>query len=1189
MNKLLQYGHSCCLVFLIFVLLSPILTLAQSNKKITLVKDNIAITDVFKEIKKQTGLMVFYGNQLIDDRTTVNANFVNSAIGDVLKTVLAGKNLTWEIQDQFIVLKKNVTGTVGKTTNDTAKPPVTITGQVLDEKGLPIPGTNIRVKDGTTVVQTNSSGEFSIPVSNPTSAVLVVTFIGYTQREVVVGNETRLIIRLTPENTGLNEVVVIGFGTVSRKDVTGSISSVDARQLRDMPINSAAQALTGRLAGVQATSSEGAPNSDVKVVIRGGGSVTQDNSPLYIIDGVQVENGLNGISPQDIASIDVLKDASSTAIYGARGANGVVIVTTKGGRNMKTAVSYNALFGVNLLANKLKVLSPYDYVVYQYERSRGNGTDSISFKNNYGGSFDSLSVYKSRKAIDWQDEVFGKKALIQTHNLSITGGDAKTTFNISLTKNLEDGIMKGSDFDRNLANMRFDHSVNSKLKIGLNFRYANQTVNGSGTSANGSTQNSYLKNAIKYRPFLVNPNLGISDFDPDYYNQTAGVGNGVFIINPLELVQAQYRRNNTKIYNINGYVNYTFTPFLSFKSTAGLDYNIQHNDAFDDSVSPNAIYGGGSSLPLISVTDNSQNTLNVSNVFTFTNSSLKGTFNKNNAINFLLGQEIYQLDNRLVNIRLRYFPAGITADKALGQYNLGTSFPGYPSSALNASRIASFFTRLNYSFRQKYLASFTLRADGSTKFKEGKQWGYFPSGSLAWRISEEHFIKQLEAVSDLKLRLSYGRAGNNRIGDFLYATLYNTNSNPYGLNDQLVSGYSVTKLANPNLKWETTVSKNIGLDLGLWNNRVSLTVDAYQNDTHDLLINVPIPSTSGYTTQLQNVGSTRNTGLEFQLSGSPIANNKFRWNVNFNISFNRNKILALSQYQGYYYQNSGWGISGQLPDYIVKVGQPVGSMYGFVTDGYYKLSDFDYDPATRIYKLKSGVADNSAVLGVVQPGGLKFKDIDGDGKVDADHDRTVIGDANPKFTGGLFQQFTYKNFDLSVFLNFVYGNSILNANKIDFTSSYTGGTNMLGFEAGRWRTIDNNGNVIQQVITRSGQQVVVGASPDVLGQVNANATIWQPLRNANSYVLHSWAVEDGSFLRVNNITMGYTFKNSLFQKAKIKNLRVYATVNNVALITGYSGYDPEVNISRSTPVTPGLDYSAYPRSRSFIFGLNLNF
>jgi TonB-linked SusC/RagA family outer membrane protein len=1169
------------------LLLSPILTLAQPNKKITFVKDNVRISDVFKEIKKQTGLTVFYGNQLLDDRATVNANFVNSGIGDVLKMVLAGRGLTWEVQDQFIVLKKNTTVAAGNTTNETAKPLVTIIGLVVDEKGLPIPGANVKVKDGAAIGQTNTSGEFSATLRNPASVVLVVTFIGYTPREVSLGNETRFTISLIPENTGLNEVVVIGFGTVTRKDVTGSISSVDARQLKDVPINSAAQALTGRLAGVQATSSEGTPNSDVKVVIRGGGSVTQDNSPLYIIDGVQVENGLNGISPQDIASIDVLKDASSTAIYGARGANGVVIVTTKGGRNMKTTVSYNGFTGANLLAKKLKVLSPYDFVTYQYERSRGNGTDSISFKNNYGGSFDSLSIYRSKKAIDWQDEVFGRTAQTQTHNLSVAGGNAQTTFNISLTKNLEDGVMQGSDFDRNLANLRFDHSVTAKLKVGFNLRYANQTVNGSGTSANGSTQNSYLKNAIKYRPFLVNPNLGISDFDQDYYNQTAGVGNGVFIINPLELVQAQYRSSNTKIYNINGFVNYAITNFLSFRSTAGLDYNIQHNDSFDDSISPNSIYGGGSSLPLIGVTDNSQNTLNVSNVITFNNNSLKGAFNKANSINFLLGQEIYQLDNRLINIRLRYFPAGITPEKALGQFNLGTSFPGYPSSTLSKSRIASFFTRLNYSFNQKYLASFTLRADGSTKFEQGKQWGYFPSGSLAWRISEEDFVKKLRIISDLKLRLSYGKAGNNRIGDFLYATLYNTNINPYGLNEQLVPGYSVTKLANPNLKWETTVSKNIGLDLALWNNRVTLTVDAYQNDTHDLLINVPIPSTSGYTTQLQNVGSTRNRGLEIQLSGSPIANNKLRWNVNFNLSFNRNKILTLSQYQGFYYQNSGWGISGQLPDYIVKVGQPVGSMYGFVTDGFYTLNDFDYDATTHIYKLKSGVADNSAVLGVVQPGGLKFKDINGDGKVDNDRDRAIIGDANPKFTGGLYQQLTYKNFDFSLFMNFVYGNSILNANKIDFTSSYTGGTNMLAFETGRWRTIDDKGNVIQQVVTRSGQQVVVGASPDVLGQVNSNATIWQPLRNANSYVLHSWAVENGSFLRLNNITLGYTFRSPFFEKARIKALRVYGTVNNVALITGYSGYDPEVNISRSTPVTPGLDYSAYPRSRSFIFGLNL--
>ena len=1064
-----------------------------------------------------------------------------------------------------------------------------IRGKVLDEKGAPLPGVVVQVKGTKKGTQTDEQGRFTITVDSRNGQILVFTFLGYQRREIPAGMQPEQTIHMSPLAGNLDEVVVIGYGAVRRKDLTGAVSSVSAEDLKDIPVNSAADALAGRLAGVEVTSSEGAPGAATDITIRGGGSITQSNSPLYVIDGIQVESGLDGISPQDIQSIDVLKDASATAIYGARGANGVIIVTTKGGRAMKTTVTYNGLAGLNKLANSLDVMNPYDFVVYQYERSRGNEAEEKSFANSYGTNWDTLAAYHNQPDINWQQEMFGRNAIMQTHNIAVTGGNAATKFNISLTKNIQQGIMLNSDFDRNIINIKVDHTANSKFSTGFTLRGSDQSILGSGTSSGGFTQSSRLRQTIRYKPLITNPALGIDDFDQAYYSETNALGNGVFLINPLALNKAEYRKTGVTNFNIGGYANYRFTPYLSFRTTAGFDYSAVRSDAFDDVNTPGAI-GSGLGLPLVNVVLTNKRTINVSNVLNFSNASFRKTgFNRNNAISFLVGQEIYETGTKQVNNKLRQFPVGITAGKALGQLNLGTVMPGFPTSLDVTSRLNSFFSRINYAYKDKYLATFTIRADGSSKFAPANRWGYFPSGSVAWRLSQENFMKKLDFVSDMKLRLSYGESGNNRIGDFLYMQSFLSNTYPYGLNEVMTPGYVVTQLANVNLKWERTISKNAGLDLSLFRNRVQLTVDAYQNDVKDLLINVPIPGNSGYPYQLQNVGTTRNRGIEFQVSAAIINKKNFNWKSSFNLSFNKNTIQALSTYQPYYYQNSGWGISGQLADYIIKVGEPVGAMYGFETDGFYQLQDFDYDPATKIYSLKKGVATNVDVAGVPQPGSIKFRDLNGDGNVDANHDRTIIGNANPKFTGGLNQQFRYKQFDMSIFLNFVYGNNIMNANKVEFTNGYLRNNNMLDIMSNRWRTIDQQGNVIQSTSTLNGKQVATGEAPEVLAAVNKNAGIWMPIEGSGAYTLHSWAVEDGSFLRVNNITLGYTFSSGLLSKIRVQRLRIYATLNNLAVITGYSGYDPEVNVVRSTPVTPGVDYSAYPRNKAYLFGLNLAF
>ncbi|ANE49722.1 SusC/RagA family TonB-linked outer membrane protein [Flavisolibacter tropicus] len=1051
-----------------------------------------------------------------------------------------------------------------------------VTGRITKDGSTEVlSGVSVTVKGSKSVTTTNADGQYTITVPGD-NAVLIFSYVGMQPREINIGNNQSISLALKETASTLGDVVVVGYQTVRRRDLTGSVSSVSAKQLRDVPINSAAEALTGRLAGVQINLAEGAPNAEAVIRVRGGGSITQSNAPLYVVDGIQVENALSVIAPQDIETVDVLKDASATAIYGARGANGVIIITTKGGKQMKPTITYSGMVGVRQLANKLDVMKPYDFVLYQYERSRGSSQDENTFRNTYG-TFDDLELYKNAPFVDWQDQMFGRDALMQTHNISLAGGTAATKYNLSLTSNTEEGIMRGSDFDRKIVNFRFDQTITNKLKAGFNVRYNHTTVNGAGTANAGSSATNRLRHSVKYRPVLMG-DQDLMAYDPDYALETNA--NGLSLVNPILLNDAEYRKNLDNILNLNGSFTYDINKYLSFRSTIGFDVTNTTQNAFDDTITTNA--RSNSNMPIASINTISKNTFNNSNVLTFTMKKSGTRFSNKNDLDVLLGQEIYENKYKRNYIETRYFPVGISPERALGNMGLGTAPVGAsqppPVSTDLTDKIFSLFGRVNYAFDDKYLATLTVRGDGSSKFPQGNKWSYFPSASLAWRVSEEPFFQHLKSsINDLKFRLSYGEAGNNRIGDFLYLTQYTSNIY-YSLNDQLVTAYNLEDLANANLKWETTIARNIGVDLSLLNNRLQVSADFYKNTTEDLLVRVTVPTSSGYTTQLQNVGATSNRGVELQINGTPIQKKNFNWTANFNISYNKNKVESLGQYQKSFLFSSGWAGSNQPSDYIVRVGDPVGAIWGLQTDGYYKIEDFDYN--NGVYTLKAGVPTNQSITSLVpQPGVIKFKDISGpEGKADGivdDRDRTVIGNTQPKFFGGLNQQFTYKNFDVSLFLNYQIGNDVLNANRLEFTSGYTVNSNLLEEMNNRWRNVNDQGQVV--------------TDPTALAALNANATLWSPLRSASSFYVHSWAVEDGSFLRVNNITLGYTLPSRLLEKVKITKLRVYGTVNNLAVFTNYSGYDPEVNTRRSTPMTPGVDYSAYPRSRAFIFGANLSF
>ncbi len=1053
-----------------------------------------------------------------------------------------------------------------------------VTGVVTasDSNNAPIANVNVSVKGGRGGTITGSDGRYRL-VARDSRATLVFSFAGYTSKEIAINGKTQVNATLTASNSSLDDVVVIGYQTVKRKDLLASVSSVSAKDLKDIPITSAAEALNGRLAGVTATTSEGSPDAQVRIRVRGGMSITSDNSPMYIIDGVQVENGLSTISPQDIQTIDVLKDAAATAIYGARGGNGVIVITTKSGKPGRLVVSYNGYGGIKKLATKLDVLSPYEYVVYQSERSRGSSTDSINFGKNFGTTWDTLANYKNVSPVNWQDEVFGRTGFSQQHNVTASGGTNKLTYNFGYTYNSDKAIVLNSKYNRHILNLKGDYKVTKNIRAGVSTRYTNQDVYGAGVSSDQGSSYNRLRNAVKYRPFLSSAQ-DIDDADP---LADPNVGNGLNLVNPIGLANAEFRRKSTEAYNVTANVNWTIVKNLSFRSTFGYDRNKFVDRQYSDSITPYSVIQGGKK-PIAELDTSDRKIITNSNVLTYTVNNYK---NKH-SFTFLVGEETYDLRNEARSSLYRNFPTNTSYNDAFKQTSLGVPFAGYPRLSKNRYTNLSFFGRVNYSYLDKYLFSANVRYDGASKFAPGQQFGTFPAGSFAWRVSKENFMKNIKAISDLKFRFGYGKIGNNRINDYLFLPTFSSSGQYfYGLNNQTVIASFPNFLPNPYLKWESTVNKNFGMDLSLFRSRVDLSVDVYDNASSDLLLDVQIAPTYGYRTQVQNVGKTSNKGVEIQLNTIILRKkNNLNWTANFNISTNKNKVVQLGPNQNSFFPSPSWGVSGQPTDYIVRIGDPVGSMWGLVSDGFYTVNDFDYNAATSVYTLKQGVVNNSSIIGVVQPGAVKFKDLNGDGKVDIDNDRKIIGNPTAKFTGGLNQQFTYKQWDASLFVNFSVGNDIYNANKIELSNGYTANSNLLAIMQDRWRTITPTGQTAQYV----NGTTVYGIAPDQLAALNANAKIWQPIRGSGAFFPSSWAIEDGSFLRFNNLTIGYSLPVKKLTAIHLSRLRIYATANNLGIITSYTGYDPEVSV-RNSSLTPGLDYSAYPKSRSILFGVNATF
>ncbi|HEV9036662.1 MAG TPA: SusC/RagA family TonB-linked outer membrane protein, partial [Puia sp.] len=769
---------------------------------------------------------------------------------------------------------------------------VVLQGRVVDDStGTGLEATSVVLSGTTKGTTTNSDGLFRLTIpSDGKKHSITISHAGYeTTKQEVSGTEAGIVIRLKRANESLNDVVVIGYQTVRRKDVLASVSSISSRDVRDIPLNSAPEALAGRLAGVQVTGSEGSPDAQILIRVRGGGSITQSNNPLYVVDGVQIDNALNFIQLSDIASIDVLKDAAATAIYGARGSNGVVIITTKGGHNTggKTTISYSGFAGVGTLSKELPVQDPYDFMYYQYERAQQTGdTTGIS---PYGGySWGTVQNYKNVPFYDWQKKMIGRNAFQQTHIVNLSGGSDKTQYYLSLAHNDQDGVMLLSDYHRNTVNFRFDHQAATNLKIGANVRYNNTIVNGAGTSNPGSSGLNFLRQIMRYRPFISEGQTPTS-LDEAYANGTNA--NGLSLVNPVLLNQEQYRKSNQNILDLSAYAEYRFTPWLSFRTTFGYDNNSQRKDAFDDTLTSNS-KSNGAGMPIASIASTSLQTIDNSNVFTYTNVNGHGKFHEHNTLTVLAGEETYQTDQSDVTVQTDYFPIGTTSGAALANMNLGTPPSGTnlqepkPVSTVIPVRQFSLFGRASYAFDDKYLAAVSFRADASSLFNPnilGRQWGYFPAVSAAWRISKEKFMSNVDWVTDLKLRAAYGQAGNNRISPYLYQTNFVTSVND-GLGGQLITAFTPNNFSTPPLQWESTTSRNLGLDASFFNSRLGVSVDVYRNTTDNLLINVPVSSIFGYTSRLQNVGATSNNGVEVQLNGMIMQRQTFTWSANFNIS-----------------------------------------------------------------------------------------------------------------------------------------------------------------------------------------------------------------------------------------------------------------------------------------------------------------
>lgn len=1058
----------------------------------------------------------------------------------------------------------------------------TVKGTVKDANGEPVIGATVQEQGTKNVAVTDLDGNYSIKTTGGNK--LQFSYIGMKTQTVDASGKTVVNVTLEDEATALDDLVVIGYGAVKKRDLTGAVTSVSAEDIGQIPVANVSEALTGKMAGVNITTTEGSPDADVKIRVRGGGSLSQDNSPLYVVDGFPVES-ISDISPSEIESIDVLKDASSTAIYGARGANGVIIVTTKSGSEGKIQVNFNGSLGWKKVTKMVDTMDPYNYAYYQYEMG-----------NELYGSYDDLEIWKSIKGRDYQDEMFGRTGLQKQYNVNVSGGSKEVKFNLSFAHTDEESIMYGSGYAKNNINAKLNAKLNKWLTLDFNGRMAFTKLDGlsGGADTNESNAaNSTVANTVKWNP--VEPISSGDEGDEESSSNTRR--------NPMERIMDTYKYRERFQQNYNVALNWKPFKGLTFRTEFGYGWKYNNTDqVWGANAVTNSKYGYNGQPQAYFERVENKNWRN-SNTLTYDNDKL---FGGRDHLNVLIGQEwSSEQDVTRTNVSVAY-PTTMTIQEVLANTAAGTALPNSGNIAAKEN-ILSYFGRINYTMADKYLATFTLRADGSSKFGKGNQWGWFPSAALAWRISEENFMKSSQDwLSNLKLRLSFGMAGNNRINSGLIYPVYSMpeqddakfpewNTGNSGLSTPSLLQHG-KYLYNPDLKWETTITRNVGLDFGFWNNRISGTLDFYWNTTKDLLMQTAIPSNTGYEYQYQNFGKTSNKGIEFAVNAVLVDKKNFSLNFNFNIAYNKNKIEELNTSSPW--QSSNWSGStiSEYEDFRVEAGGALGEIWGYKVDGIYTA----YDPATGTgdlifqngaWQFADGRKDNSSTkFGSLAPGGIKLQ-VDENG----DPIKQRLGNTIPTTTGGFGFDGRVGNFDFNVFFNYSLGNKIVNGTKLA-TSFRAGSSQNYNLVAdfnvdNRYTWIDPNtgmniGNPSTATINAYGGIENIYAR---LNEINAGRTLWNPA-SATKMVLLDWAVEDADFLRVQNITVGYTLPKKWVKALYLENVRIYFTGYNLFCFTGYDGYDPEVDTSsKKNPMCPGVDYAAYPKSRTFVGGINVTF
>lgn len=1087
-----------------------------------------------------------------------------------------------------------------------------ISGQVVDATGETVIGATIVEKGNPkNAAVTDFDGNFSIKVAS--GKILVISYVGMKTQEVPAATGMKVVME--DDNASLDEVVVVGYTSRARKDLTGSVGSVSGAKLAVVPVSSAAEALTGKIAGVQVTTTDGQPGADINIRVRGATSVTQSNEPLYIVDGFQVPN-INDIPPSDIASIDVLKDASLTAIYGAKGGNGVVIVTTKSAQAGKVQVSFNGRLSVSSLSRSLDIMNTGQFVDLMYDRASSNGggaRDSWqkAFRGDFGNPKDN-SIYYFKTTNDWQDEVLGNKPISYQANVTVGGGNETTRFNLSLTQSEDLGIILGSGVRRTNVNFKLNTKITKNLEFTYNPKLTYRRDEGAGGANVGS--GGLVDRVLRYQP-----TAGLRSWGNYSIMESAADAERFNLTNPVADINTNTQKKHN--YSISQQFALKWTPIsgLVLRSEGNYNISFRNTQRYWGWLTQEGQKAVHQQKPVARLTDRTVESYTWTNTASY-DTSIKDVHN----LSFLLGQEIYHTQYKESQQAAHLFDIGIDANTAINNMALGQPYAADTYTLRStANRTASFFGQASYNYNHKYLLSATLRADGSSKFAPGNQWGYFPSISGAWVLNQEKFLSDVKWIDQLKIRASYGLAGNNNINDDLWRFLY-TSSNSGGpefastttANGELY--YTVpSDYPNKDIKWETTITRNLAADISLFGGRLSITPEFYWNTTRDLLYRSYIPGVSGYSRQMQNIGKVQNNGWELTLNADLLRGKDYVLSANLTLGHNKMTIKQLNRDDNRIFNNASAWKSSDQNDYMLEVGGELGLMYGYVYDGLYTWDEFLY-PTTSTYAANpkgKGVVNGILIGGTVtdgyegnsgngvlgnshsgystMPGKIKIKDLNGDGQIDI-NDKTVIGRTTPKWQGGFGISGQWKDFDFvanfTYMLDFdvynatAYALSSTSSNQYTFTNVYS------KFTDNRWRYSAPDGytdlsghNITGESLYKNGN---LDGMPGLYRDMNANVNMWNPGDLVTNIMLDAF-VEDGSFIRCSDVTIGYTLPKSIIKKIFLNKVRAYISASNLFILTNYSGYDPEVDVQSG--LTPSMDYNRYPRARTFSFGLNVTF